>query len=49
MAGRHWALGRRWLLDTHLAAEFYTQRQYDTNRLGVFAEATLGLGVGYRF
>lgn len=49
MAGRHWALGRRWLLDTHLAAEFYTNRNNFNNRRDLYAEATLGLGVGYRF
>jgi hypothetical protein len=48
MAGRHWALGRRWLLDTHLGAEFYIQH-YRANRRALFADATLGLGVGYRF
>jgi hypothetical protein len=49
MAGRHWALGRRWLLDTHLGAEFYTLRNYNTNGRALYADATLGLGVGYRF
>lgn len=48
MAGRHWALGRRWLLDTHLGAEFSTWYRY-RNKRRLHVQETVGLGVGYRF
>jgi hypothetical protein len=43
-AGRHWALGQRWLLDTHVGVAVWT----DPNRL-VFLKEFIGVGAGYRF
>jgi hypothetical protein len=43
-AGRHWALGPRWLLDTHVAVAIWA----DPARV-VFLKEFIGLGAGYRF
>ncbi|MDF7814188.1 hypothetical protein [Hymenobacter sp. YC55] len=43
-AGRHWALGKRWLLDTHVAVAVSS---YPTQRIAL--NELLGVGAGYRF
>ena len=43
-AGRHWALGQRWLLDTNVAVAIW----HDPGRV-VFLQEFIGLGAGYRF
>ncbi|MGY2134889.1 hypothetical protein ACW9KT_21845 [Hymenobacter sp. HD11105] len=43
-AGRHWALGQRWLVDTHVAVAVSIAR-----RPRVALTEFVGLGAGYRF
>ncbi|MGY2134875.1 hypothetical protein ACW9KT_21775 [Hymenobacter sp. HD11105] len=43
-AGRHWALGQRWLVDTHVAVAVSIAR-----RPRVALTEFIGLGAGYRF
>jgi hypothetical protein len=42
--GRHWTLGQRWLLDTHVAVAISS---YPTQRIAL--NELLGVGAGYRF
>ncbi|UOQ68818.1 hypothetical protein [Hymenobacter volaticus] len=42
--GRHWALGQRWLLDTHVAVAISS---YPTQRIAL--NEFIGVGAGYRF
>jgi len=43
-AGRHWALGQRWLLDTNVGVVIWS----DPYR-GLYVEELIGVGAGYRF
>ncbi|UOG73411.1 hypothetical protein MTX78_14895 [Hymenobacter tibetensis] len=43
-AGRHWALGQRWLLDTNVAVVVWS----DPDRM-VYLKEFIGIGAGYRF
>jgi hypothetical protein len=43
-AGRHWALGRRWLVDTNVAVAIWS----DPDRV-VFLQEFIAVGAGYRF